>query len=474
MKNVIFKCFKTLRGYYVYDRFSNTVININKTQYEELLSVQNGNIKEEESGALRTLQESGALQINNIEKIYHPETDYLEHHLDKRVAQLILQVTQQCNLRCEYCVYSGNYYNRTHNAQRMNWDTAKDAIDFFINHSRESKEVVISFYGGEPILEMELIMKSISYIESRIEGKNVVYAMTTNGTLLNESNMKYFAEKNFKLMISLDGSKEEHDRNRKFINGNGTFDIIINNVKKFKKSFPVYVSENVHFNTVISPKANLSCIEEYFSTDDVLADQEVMFNMVNTSGMKDESNFSFSKQFNMKRKYEYLKLLLMLVGKCDKSRVSKLVIESAKQIRDNYKDIRGKSHLTPIYHPSGPCVPGVDRLFVTVKGDFYPCEKVPELGYAKIGSLAGGYEISNIEELLNIGRMTETQCKECWALQLCSICSQQLECKGECAIGKEAKVRACSLNKTRALEDLMELAVLSEFGYKYQEEIGIK
>lgn len=469
MKKIMYKCFKTLRGFYVYDRFSNTIINLNKTQFDALLDLQNGKIREEDCIELHELQKKGVLKERVVEKIYHPETDYLEHHLNNRVTQLILQVTQQCNLRCEYCVYSGNYYNRTHSSQRMSWDVAKDAIDFFIKHSKESKEVVVSFYGGEPIFEMELIEQCISYLENKIEGKDITYAMTTNGTLLTESNMRYFAQKNFRLMISLDGSREEHDKSRKFVNGNGTFDVIMENLKKFKNMYPEYVSENVHFNTVITPKTNLTCVEEYFSTDDILADQGVMFNMVNTSGIKDEHNLDFNKAFNMKRKYEYLKLLLMLVDKYDKKSVSKLVIESTKQIHDNYKSVRSKNCLTPIYHPAGPCIPGVDRLFITVKGEFYPCEKIPELGYAQIGNLKSGYNIDKIKEILNIGKMTELQCKECWALQLCSICVHQLDCKGNC-IDKDAKMKACLLNKKAALEDLIELAVLSEFNYEYHEE----
>ena len=84
-------------------------------------------------------------------------------------------MTQQCNLRCEYCAYSGIYDNRTHSNKRMSFETAKKSIDFFLDHSRDSESIAFGFYGGEPLLEASLIEKCIDYINKNVEGKEVNY-----------------------------------------------------------------------------------------------------------------------------------------------------------------------------------------------------------------------------------------------------------------------------------------------------------
>ena len=65
-----------------------------------------------------------------------------------KIGQLILQVTQRCNLHCEYCVYSGNYETRNHTNKKMSLSIAKKAIDFFQEHSTDQNNVTIGFYGG--------------------------------------------------------------------------------------------------------------------------------------------------------------------------------------------------------------------------------------------------------------------------------------------------------------------------------------
>lgn len=173
-------------------------------------------------------------KANVVEKIEHPGTEIIEHYIKTRIQQLTLQVTQQCNLRCDYCAYSGIYdRNRIHSKLRMSFETAKKAIDFFLERSVERLDIFVSFYGGEPLLEFELIKQCVEYINNQAEGKRINYIMITNGTLLSDKVVDYLVENNFALSVSLDGSKE-HDVNRKFVNGEGSFDTIINNIKRIQ------------------------------------------------------------------------------------------------------------------------------------------------------------------------------------------------------------------------------------------------
>lgn len=153
--------------------------------------------------------------------------------MNGNLRQLILQVTQNCNLRCKYCVYSGSYVNRTHTKKRMSFEIAKQAVDFYFAHNTNKDAGVISFYGGEPLLEMELIKKIVVYSEKLYEGKELRFNMTSNATLLTDEIADFLYEHNFNLTISLDGPEEVHNQSRVFADSKtGTFQCIIKNLEK--------------------------------------------------------------------------------------------------------------------------------------------------------------------------------------------------------------------------------------------------
>lgn len=465
MKKYIFKCFKTPQQYYLYDRHTNTVFSISENEYQEFWRIENGGLKADESEIFQKYQKMGVLQENIIEEIEHPAMIYLEHHSMNRLYQLILQVTQQCNLRCSYCAYSGIYENnRQHSNKAMDYKTAKKAIDFFVERTIEMDKIHISFYGGEPLLEFDLIKKCVEYAKSRVVGKELTFGITTNGTLLTDEVVSFLWENEFQLMISLDGSKTEHDANRKFISGAGSFELIMNHVKRIKERYPEY-GNKIMFNTVINPKANLSCVMEFFNTDDILEDNHIIFNSVSPDGLK--VNMDYDETYNLIRKYEYLKLLLMLIGKISKTSVSKLMLDASVQNKEFYSILNKHYPILKKFHHNGPCLPGIRRLFVSTEGKFFPCEKVSETSDTYcIGSLDTGFSLEKMKKLLNIGEITKEECKDCWILQNCSICADQFELCEDCSVCKKSKLEKCNIEKNRIMDDIYEICVLREFGYE--------
>ena len=157
------------------------------------------------------------------------------------MGNVILQVTQNCNLRCEYCVYSGSYINRVHTNKRMSFETAVKTIDFLAAHSLNCNEVSIGFYGGEPLLEIELIKKAVSYAKEVFGEKKVNFNMTTNATLLNMDIADFLVQNDFNITISLDGPRNIHNKNRIFANSNkGTFDLIMENIALIREKYPFF------------------------------------------------------------------------------------------------------------------------------------------------------------------------------------------------------------------------------------------
>ena len=104
--DIIFKGIKTPKNSYIYDRGRNAILVVSDNEYEELQQFQKGLIKEADSEVLKKYQNEGFLRPNTVIRIEHPCSGVLGHYLKNHVEKLTLQVTQRCNLRCEYCIYS--------------------------------------------------------------------------------------------------------------------------------------------------------------------------------------------------------------------------------------------------------------------------------------------------------------------------------------------------------------------------------
>lgn len=142
---------------------------------------------------------------------------------------IMIFVTEQCNLRCDYC-----YISKT--PARMSLSTAKKSVDFLLtNAGPRSESVDVCFFGGEPLLEPELIRKTCEYARKVGAGNRirVGFSITTNGTLLDEKRQRLLLEYDIDTTISLDGTEEIHDRHRKTANGSGSFKLIKPHVRRF-------------------------------------------------------------------------------------------------------------------------------------------------------------------------------------------------------------------------------------------------
>ena len=407
--DIVFKTFKTFSNLYVYDRHTNAIYKISDEEYQELYSVELGMIPPSESSVIKDFQDTGILLPNVVKKIEHNSSIIVEQYIDTRCQQLTLQVTQQCNLRCNYCAYSGSYkHNRTHSSKRMSLITAKQAIDFFLEHNSELPEVVIGFYGGEPLLEFNLIKECVKYAISKTEGKTVRFNMTTNGTLITDEVADFLVHNNVMLSISLDGAKKEHDYNRKFINGEGTFDVIIENINKMRNRYPEY-DKSITISTTVNPHTDLRCVLEYFSTDEVFNDRSIIFNTMSEIGYS--SDIPFIQQYYIARNYEYMKMLFSLVGKLDSKYVSPLFNKTKDELKRKLASINNRELMRTIAHYGGPCLPGVMRLYVRTDGVLFPCERINEMiNYYSIGTLENGFDIEKIRNLLNIGQHVSIPC----------------------------------------------------------------
>ena len=143
-------------------------------------------------------------------------------------------LTEQCNLKCTYCFVKQN-------PKQMTLDIAKKALDFLIKNAEKVGDTPsVNFFGGEPMLKFEEIIKPlIEYAETEYVGKRVKWNMTTNGTLFTEDILYYLREKEFGILLSLDGCKESQNANRVYHNGEGSFEDV-------NKILDLYLKLNKH------------------------------------------------------------------------------------------------------------------------------------------------------------------------------------------------------------------------------------
>jgi uncharacterized protein len=475
--------FRTIGDYYIFDVNTTAILKIEKEvfHYLENLLGDNGKQKnltdaeiQKANNWVKKAQEEGFLSSKRIKQITHYGDPYLEGLLDQYMENLILQVTQACNLRCKYCPYSGTYENRRHTELSMPEEIAKKAIDYLIDHSSEMPRLAFGFYGGEPFLNFALIKKLTPYIKQKTRGKEYGYFITTNGTVMNDEIIQFLVENDVNLFVSLDGPKEVHDRNRCFGSGGGTFDVVMKNIEKVKKFAPEYVKERIKFNAVFVPEVPFCPLSQFFTDFESIKDTLVMANNPSPYYRKDKiekEQLDENPQYWDDVEYESLKYMLYKKGRLKKSDVSKIIYNWEERDRSAMEEKREIGiELPDSFHPAGPCVPGSRKLFVTINGELFPCERLSETSkVCKLGTLDSGIDIEKARKFLNIGRLTEEECKNCWAARFCQACIASADNQEN--LDKKLKLSYCRDFKTSAEAKLRKYCTYKEFGISTEKSL---
>ena len=460
--------FQTPLGNYFYDVNTNEIVKIDLKTYEYLNGEVN-NETDEIRKKLYDLEMNGYLKKSHVEITKHPLTDILPFYATNKIGQLILQVTQRCNLHCEYCVYSGNYETRNHTNKKMSLSIAKKAIDFFQEHSTDQNNVTIGFYGGEPFLEFELIKECVAYAEDKLEGKKIEYSVTTNATLLTDEIIEYLIFDNFFVTVSLDGPREIQDECRRFLyNNKGTFDIVMKNLRKIKEKDINYFEKNVRINTVLVVERGYECIDQFFKEENIFENLMISASTVSDNYAKTKSKIS--EEFHIEQQYELFKTFLVEIGELEKEKESSLLSEYLKQLYEMCRksEEKHRNELPKSWHRGGPCLPGIMRLFVNAEGILLPCERVCEISEcAQIGTLEKGLDLEKMQWILNIEKVTEDECHKCWAYSECSGCIRfGNNCREDL---KKLILKKCPEIKGNVENAFKDFTVLCELGYDFDK-----
>lgn len=461
--SIVIKPFSTAFGKYLYDRETNSILTLTSDEYDVFIRIYEGKATESDYDVLALFQERGYCKESQLTSVKHPMDQMVEYFLDNRIEKITLQVTQNCNLRCSYCAYSGMYNQRSHSNRSMPYDIMEKSIDFLMNHSINSPKVDIGFYGGEPLLEFQKIIRIVEYINTKYKNKELTFSLTTNGTLFTDEKIIFLAEHNFNVLVSLDGPKELHNKNRVFVNGEGSFDKMMENLIYIKENYPDFFKK-ISFNTVVAPGNDYKCTSDFFDANELIED-----NTLNASTLSEFSNkeeIQYDDLYFIAVRIQQLKMFLSALGYISKDKVSKLFAKDIGLLNRFYIGLGNISNLTPVAHPGGPCIPGARRPMIDVNGNIFPCERVSEeYDCMKIGNVDTGFEIEKVRAILNIGEITEDKCLNCWNFIHCGLCAASA---ADLQLSKSKRANKCEGAKNHTLSRMKAVCLLKENNYMFR------
>lgn len=438
------KLFEVNGNKYCYDVGTNHIMKISPSLHDVLLKYDYTNKeevlkdpllatygKEEISTTIRRIEEfnkdeGGFIPERRIRlKFPFSQEDY-EFLLDNFMSHLILNSTENCNMRCRYCGFGGTYdYRRTHRKVSMSWTVMKKALDFFFSRCglRENvlkKPLLLGLYGGEVLTEYRRMFKAVEYIKEHYPDifPGISFSITSNGTLLTRDIIEKLIRYNFVLPISLDGPRYIHDRNRVFKNGSGTYDTIMKNLELIKTMNPDYYKKNVFFLAVVTPPYNHRDVIDFFRVTAKDLESSCSFNMA------DPFDTTYFDHFNMveeekKHRQQANELNQEFIDKKSKGEEDTILMAFLK---DRYEDLHHRKifKLPETTYPNGLCLPGVQKLFVNTDGTFHLCERM-NLHFS-IGDLDNGFNVGKIFDLIDRYIESTDHCKSCWAVRFCNSC----------------------------------------------------
>jgi uncharacterized protein len=398
-----------------------------RTSLEELPETQE--YERAMSEILIAIRDEHILSAKEVKSLTGDAAMYLEEALEDSLQNITLEVTEQCNLRCKYCIYQDSHYEyREFGKKNMSWDVANAAIDYLKKHSGSTPEPNIGFYGGEPLINFALIKRAVEYTKETFE-KDVAFSLTTNATLMTDEIAEFLAENGFSPIVSLDGPKILHDANRVLIDGRGSFDATMSGLDKLVNAYAkLNATEKIGFNIVVSGPdfdKDYDMIQDFLNSDKrIPPDAWIMTSFVDNGPQESEYILPNSQEDMEYMKYAYepnydwedkmrrqgrKDKRLFVDGTIDKGM---LIIHKRLLLDEPCQD----------YGMNGCCVPGQRRIYVTVDGRFLICEKVGKI--PSIGNIHEGLNLERIRKYYVDDFVNEaTQyCKNCWAINLCTLC----------------------------------------------------
>lgn len=317
------------------------------------------------------------------------------------IKAMCLNITHDCNLACKYCFASGGDYHAKR--ELMSFETAKASIDFLVSASKSRRNLEVDFFGGEPLMNFEVVKQTVRYARSIEEqsGKNFRFTITTNAMLIDDDVIDFCNAEMKNVVLSMDGRKEVNDDHRPTRGGGGSYDRIVPKIQKMAASrgtrdFYVrgtYTSDNLDFASDVEHMAKLGL--KSLSVEPVVADPAESYAIT-------EANLPA-----ILAEYDRLvDIYLDCRGTKDEFSFFHFNIDLENSTCD-YKKVAG-------------CGAGSDYVAVTPSGDIYPCHQFVGVDGFVMGSVFDGKIDESVRSRFSeVNLQKKEHCSTCWARFFC-------------------------------------------------------
>jgi uncharacterized protein len=323
----------------------------------------------------------------------------LDHVAEVPVTDVVLGVTDRCNLSCGYCYQADD---ERVGCGSMDRDVAAKVVDWLLARSGSAVSIGIKFYGGEPLLNWSLVRFVLEYATERARknGKDVKFSLTTNGTLITDDIAAFIQRYSVGTCVSIDGPPHIHDANRRFADGRGSFAAVARGAEKLLVGSPGLVMAQATLTG-----CNSGRLREIVAALGGMGFGSVYVGFVHADGHRD---YSMCEAHVEDLKKEYLPLLADLAGSC------RLNVGGHDSVLSRLYDGRR------CYHGC-PSSAGINKVHVDSQGNLYPCSQLMRRDFW-MGNLLTRVEVRRVnwvrERFVN-DHVDVNQCRKCWARYLC-------------------------------------------------------
>ncbi len=344
--------------------------------------------------------------LENAGKLYSEDQfenlAYNYKNNSKVIKALCLHVAHTCNLNCSYCFASQGKYQGER--ALMSFEVGKRAFDFLIENSGTRRNLEVDFFGGEPMMNFDVVKQLVAYARSieKEHNKNFRFTFTTNGVLLDEEVMDFLNREMHNVVLSLDGRKEVNDHFRKNYAGEGSYDTI---VPKFQRLVEKRGGKDYYVRGTFTHN-NVDFTNDLFHMVDLGFTELSMEPVVCPPG----DPYALTKE-DMPKIFEQYEIL-------------------AKEMLRRKKEGRAFT----FYHymldlKNGPCIykritgcgSGTEYMAVTPWGELFPCHQFVGDSKYSLGNIWDGITNTAVQdEFRSCNAYARPECKDCWAKLYCS------------------------------------------------------
>ena len=394
-------------GVHVVDDIAYDIIAMYETSHRDAvikaMVAKYSNASEAEIGEcydqVTALKDSGRLFVPDT---FEDKAGALKAKTSGVVKALCLHIAHTCNLNCAYCFASQGKYNGDRAV--MSFEVGKQALDFLIANSGKRRNLEVDFFGGEPLMNFDVVKQLVAYARSieKEYNKNFRFTLTTNGMLINDDVIDFANKEMSNVVLSLDGRKEVHDRYRVDYAGKGSWERI---VPKFQKLVEAREGKNYYMRGTFTHE-NPDFLEDIKTMLDLGFTELSMEPVVCAPG--DPAELTAEDMEIVKDQYE--KLAELMLQRDDEGKPFTFY---------HYMiDLKGGPC---IYKRISGCGSGTEYMAVTPWGDLYPCHQFVGDDKYLLGNVWDGVSNTAIQtEFAACNVYAHPECRDCWARLYCS------------------------------------------------------